>query len=46
MALERTLRPKRKVNWRKLHFGEDIPSETPRRTRSTLSDTESYQRRL
>jgi hypothetical protein len=27
MASQRTLRPKREVNWRKLHFGEDFPTE-------------------
>jgi hypothetical protein len=32
------LRPKREVNWRKLHFGEDIPTEKPRLARTTFPD--------
>ena len=39
MASQRTLRPKREVNWRKLHFGEDIPTEKPRLARTTFPDT-------
>jgi hypothetical protein len=36
MASRRTICPKRKVNWRKLHFGEDIPTEKPRLARTQI----------
>ena len=39
MASQHTLCPKREVNWRKLHFGEDIPTEKPRLARTTFPDT-------
>jgi hypothetical protein len=39
MASRRTLPPKREVNWRKLHFGEDIPTEKHRLARTTFPDT-------
>ena len=39
MASQRTLRPKREVNWRKLHFGEDTPTKKPRHARTTFPDT-------
>lgn len=44
MASQRTLRPKREVNWRKLHFGEDIPTEKPRLARTTFPDTFEVER--
>ena len=37
-ASQRTLRPKREVNWRKCHFGENIPTEKPRLARTTFPD--------
>ena len=37
MSSQRTLRPKREV--RKLHSGEDIPTEKPRLGRKTFPDT-------
>jgi hypothetical protein len=36
--------PKREVNWRKLHFGEDIPTEKPRLARTTFPDTFEVER--
>jgi hypothetical protein len=44
MASRRTVCPKRKVNWRKLHFGEDIPTEKPRLARTTFPDTFEVER--
>ena len=38
MASQRTLRPKREVNWRKLHFGGNIHTEKPRLARTTFPD--------
>lgn len=44
MASERTLRPKREVDWRKLHFGEELPSLRPKVARNTLPDTYEVER--
>jgi hypothetical protein len=44
MASRRMLCPKREVNWRKLHFGEDIPTEKPRLARTTFPDTFEVER--
>ena len=43
MTSQRTLRPKRKGNWRKLQFGEDIPTDKPRLAR-TFPDTFEVER--
>ena len=40
MASRRMLCPKREVNWRKLHFGEDIPTEKPRFARTFPNEFE------
>ena len=44
MASQRTLRPKREVNWGKIHFGEDIPTEKPRLARTIFPDTFEVER--
>ena len=44
MASRRTLCPMREVYWRKLHFGEDIPTEKPRLARTTFPDTFEVER--
>jgi hypothetical protein len=44
MASQRTLRPKRKGNWRKLQFGEDIPTDKPRLARTSFPETFEVER--
>jgi hypothetical protein len=44
MASQRTLSPKRKVNWRKLQFGEYILTDKPRLAKTTFPDTFEVER--
>ncbi|VDI01203.1 Hypothetical predicted protein [Mytilus galloprovincialis] len=44
MASERSLRPKRDIDWKKLHFGEALPIEKAQIKRATFAETFEVER--
>ncbi|CAC5421898.1 unnamed protein product [Mytilus coruscus] len=44
MASERSLRPKRDIDWKKLHFGEALPLEKAQIKRATFAETFEVER--